>query len=142
MDTTVMPKAIAHPPTAVCWIRAASASGEGGRGQRAATAPELQPVAPRLAAQIGRYAHAKQFKRMNKAVRTLRTRIGQVHREVQRQLRLLPEVGQGQRFGTYCSAPGRILTQRTRQNKLYALHAPEVDCISKGQKPEPHTGSA
>lgn len=31
----------------------------------------LHHTAPRLAAQIGRYAHAKQFKRMRKAVRTL-----------------------------------------------------------------------
>lgn len=28
---------------------------------------------------------------MNKAVRTLRTRFGRVHREVQRQLHMLPE---------------------------------------------------
>lgn len=33
-------------------------------------------VAPRLAAQVGRYAHAKQFKRMRGALRTLRTRVG------------------------------------------------------------------
>ncbi|NUX59636.1 hypothetical protein FSB65_41660, partial [Paraburkholderia sp. JPY418] len=32
--------------------------------------------APRLARQIGRYAHAKQYKRMKKALRTLRSRVG------------------------------------------------------------------
>ena len=48
-------------------------------------------VALRLAAQIGRYAQAKQFKRMNKAVCALRTRVGRVHREVQRQLHALAE---------------------------------------------------
>lgn len=42
--------------------------------------------APRLALQIGRYAHAKQYKLMRKALRTLRSRVGQVMRDVERQL--------------------------------------------------------
>ena len=34
---------------------------------------------------------------------------------------------------------GRILTQRTKdKNKLYALHAPEVECISKGKARTPY----
>ena len=93
-------------------------------------------VAPRLAAQIGRYAHAKQFKRMRKAVKTLRTRVGRVHREGTRQLHMLPEVAKVQDLleRTAC-----ILTQRMKdKNKLYALHAPEVECISKGKARTPY----
>lgn len=41
-------------------------------------------VAPPLAAQIERYAHARQFKRIHCAARTLLTRVGRVHRKVQR----------------------------------------------------------
>ena len=34
---------------------------------------------------------------------------------------------------------GRILTQKTRdKNKLYALHAPEAECISKGMARTPY----
>ena len=34
---------------------------------------------------------------------------------------------------------GRILTQRTKdKNKLYALHAPEVECIGKGKARKPY----
>ena len=34
---------------------------------------------------------------------------------------------------------GRILTQKTKdKNKLYALHAPEVECISKGKARTPY----
>jgi IS5 family transposase len=40
--------------------------------------------APRLAVQVGRYAHAKQFKRMNKTLRTLHSRIGRIWRELDR----------------------------------------------------------
>lgn len=54
-------------------------------------------MAPRQAAQIGRYA--KQFKRMKKVVRTLRNRVARVHREVARQLHLLPEAAQANAQG-------------------------------------------
>ena len=95
-------------------------------------------TAPRLAAQIGRYAHAKQFKRMRKAVRTLRTRVGRVQREVVRQLERLPEQSKA-KVGDLLARTGRILTQRTKdKNKLYALHAPEVECISKGKARTPY----
>jgi len=50
--------------------------------------------APRLTLQVGRYAHAKQYKRMKKAIKTLGTRVGRVHREVTRKLDQLPEAGQ------------------------------------------------
>jgi IS5 family transposase len=34
---------------------------------------------------------------------------------------------------------GRILTQKTQdKNKLYALHAPEVECLSKGKARTPY----
>ena len=95
-------------------------------------------VAPRLAAQIGRYAHARQFKRMNKAVRTLRTRVGRVHREVARQLHLLPEAAQA-KVQELLERTARILTQAPKdKSKLYALHAPEVECISKGKARTPY----
>ena len=95
-------------------------------------------VAPRLAAQIGRYAHARQFKRMNKAVRTLRTRVGRVHREVARQLHLLPEAAQA-KVQDLLERTARILTQAPKdKSKLYALHAPEVECIGKGKARKPY----
>jgi IS5 family transposase len=95
-------------------------------------------VAPRLAAQIGRYAHARQFKRMHRAVRTLRTRVGRVQREIERRLDELPEsVRSGARH--LLERTGRILTQRKKdKNKLYALHAPEVECIAKGKARTPY----
>ena len=52
--------------------------------------------APRLAAQVGRYAHAKQYRRMKKTIKALRTRVGRVHREINRKLGQLPEQQQTQ----------------------------------------------
>lgn len=48
-------------------------------------------VAPRLAAQIARYAHAKQVQAHAQTVRVLRTRVSRVHREFARQLHFRPE---------------------------------------------------
>ena len=94
--------------------------------------------APRLATQVGRYAHAKQYKRMRAAIKTLRTRVGRVQRDVQRQLVKLPEQVQAKGQDLQ-QRVGRILSQKTKnKNKLYALQAPEVECISKGKARNPY----
>lgn len=91
VDTTVMPKAIAHPTDSRLLDKSRQHLVKAAKDNGLKLRQNYNRVAPRLAAQIGRYAHAKQFKRMRKAVRTLRTRVGRVHREVQRQLHVLPE---------------------------------------------------
>ena len=94
--------------------------------------------APRLAAQIGRYAHAKQYRRMKKSLRTLRSRVGRVMRDVGRQIDRIDPKRQG-RAQNLLGRVNRILTQRTKdKNKLYALHAPEVQCIAKGKARTPY----
>jgi IS5 family transposase len=138
VDTTVMPKAIAHPTDSRLLEKSrqhlVKLADEGGIALR----QNYNREAPRLAAQIGRYAHAKQFKRMKKALRTLRSRVGRVHREVGRKLHALPEAQQDKARDLLHRA-GRILTQKTKdKNKLYALHAPEVECISKGKARTPY----
>lgn len=138
VDTTVMPKAIAHPTDSRLLERArqhmVKLADEGGLELR----QNYNREAPRLATQIGRYAHAKQFKRMKKALRTLRSRVGRVHREVGRKLHELPE-SQRANAQDLLQRAARILTQKTKdKNKLYALHAPEVECISKGKARTPY----
>ncbi|NUX59609.1 transposase, partial [Paraburkholderia youngii] len=94
--------------------------------------------APRLARQIGRYAHAKQYKRMKKALRTLRSRVGRVMRDVERQLDSVADAGRGALTELVCRTR-RILSQKQKdRNKLYALHAPEVECLAKGKARTPY----
>ena len=138
VDTTVMPKAIAHPTD--------SALLEKGRQHLVKLANDndiklrqnYNREAPRLTRQIGRYAHAKQYKRMRRAIKTLKTRVGRVQREIQRKLGQLPEAAQGN-AKDLLGRVQRILTQQTKdKNKLYALHAPEVECIAKGKARTPY----
>lgn len=86
VDTTVAAKAVAHPTDSRLLERSrehlVKAAAEHGLKLR----QNYNREAPRLAAQIGRYAHARQFKRMNKSLRTLRSRMGRVWRDIDRQM--------------------------------------------------------
>ena len=138
VDTTVMPKAIAHPTDSRLLEKSRQHLVKVAEEHGLSLRQNYNRIAPRLATQIGRYAHAKQFKRMRRAVRTLRSRVGRVQRDVARQLGELPVQAQAE-VSDLLVRTNRILTQRTKdKNKLYALHAPEVECISKGKARTPY----
>jgi len=138
VDTTVMPKAIAHPTDSRLLEKSRQQLVKLAIEQGLSLRQNYNRQAPRLAAQVGRYAHAKQYKRMTKTLRTLKTRVGRVHREVTRQLdQMAPQARQ--KADDLLARTGRILTQQTKdKHKLYALHAPEVECISKGKARTPY----
>jgi IS5 family transposase len=134
VDTTVMEKNIAHPTDARLYekarFRLVALAREGGLRLRQSYARK----APRLAAQIGRYAHARQFKRMRKALRTLKGYTGRVLRDIRRQLDDIPAGAYRERLLDTLVLVSRLLHQTPKSSgKLYALHEPEVDCISKGK---------
>lgn len=87
VDTTVMEKAIAFPTDSQLL--------EKGRQHLVKLAASLDIVlrqnynreAPRLAAQVARYAHAKQYRRMRGVIKTQRTILGRVWRDMQRKLK-------------------------------------------------------
>ncbi len=91
VDTTVMPQAIAHPTDSRLLDKSRQHLIKAAEDNGLQLRQNYNRVAPRLAAQIGHYAHAKQFKRMKKDVRTLRIRVGGVHREVQRNWTCCPK---------------------------------------------------
>jgi len=103
-----------------------------------------------LRSKAGGYAHAKQFKRLRRTVERQRTILGVVIRDAQRKLDALM---QGKAQGgdraisplsvaglkTWLDRAERIRSQqRHDKNKLYSLHAPEVECISKGKARKPY----
>jgi IS5 family transposase len=70
---------------------------------------------------------------MRNVLRVLRTCVGRIHGEIARQLYQAPPRYQDTLM-QLLDATRRILTQRpTDKNRLYALHAPEVECIAKGK---------
>jgi transposase, IS5 family len=101
-------------------------------------------------AQRGLQGHAKQFKRLKKVVKRQRTILGVVMREVQRKLHAQAQTAAAIAPSTVAPTAlsalkslleraERIRTQqRQDKNKLYALHAPEVECIGKGKARKPY----
>jgi IS5 family transposase len=85
-----------------------------------------------------RYAHAKQFKRANKALRTLRTYLGRVIRDIVR--RIADNAELRAIFAPLLSLAfsARHQRQKQRGKKIYSLHAPEVECIGKGKAHKPY----
>jgi IS5 family transposase len=138
VDTTVMPKAIAHPTDSRllerCREHLVKAAARHGLKLR----QNYNREAPRLALQIGRYAHAKQYKRMRKTLRTLRSRVGRVMRDIERQVDRASDSGRVALLELIARTK-RILSQKPKdKNKLYALHAPEVECLAKGKVRTPY----
>lgn len=138
VDTTVMPKAIAHPTDSALLEKSRQHLVRFADEHQLQLRQNYNRQAPRMAAQVGRYAHARQFKRMRKALKALRSRVGRMHREVTRKLHELPELVR-RKAQDLLHRVGRILRQQPRdKNKLYALHAPEVECIAKGKATAPY----
>ena len=137
VDTTVMEKAIAFPTDSQLLekgrqhlVKLAESLGVGLR-------QNYNREAPRLAAQVARYAHAKQYRRMRAALKTQRTILGRVWRDMQR--KLSTEQADTVAVKTTLAKVQRLLNQqRTDKNKLYSLHAPEVECIAKGKVRHPY----
>ena len=143
VDTTVQEKAIAHPTD--------SRLLEVARGQLAELAKKLG-LAPKqtferegqtLRRKAGGYAHARQFKRLKKVLRRQRTILGALMRDVQRKMTVLSETAQAQ-LQELLDRVARIHAQTASKanasgrGKLYALHAPEVECIGKGKARKPY----
>ena len=89
----------------------------------------------------GGYAHAKQFRRLKRVLKRQRTILGIVLREIQRKLAetAVENTQALAQLTTLLERAERLRTQQPKdKNKLYALHAPEVECIGKGKARKPY----
>ena len=76
-----------------------------------------------------RYAASRQGKRARKQTRKLRTYLACVIRDIERKVQPISES-----LAHLMSLAKQIhQQQRTDKNKLYSIHAPEVECIAKGK---------
>jgi transposase, IS5 family len=138
VDTTVQPKAVAHPTDAKLMHRARERLVRLAKRTGVRLRQSYQRVGKLALIAHQRYAHAKQFKRAGRALRTIRTYLGRVIRDIARKVRGEPEL-QGL-FGPDLWLAERVREQRQHQRgrKIYSLHAPEVECIGKGKAHRPY----
>ncbi len=147
VDTTVQPKAVAYPTDARLMNRA--------RERLVALAKRNGVSLRQSYARVGklalikqqRYAHAKQFKRANRALRSLKTYLGRVIRDIARKTKsdhYLETI-----FAKPLMLAGCVLAQNKNLRRVrgkpadtdlrvFSLHAPEVECIGKGKPHKPY----
>ena len=132
VDTTVQEKAVAYPTDAK-WLNRMRAE----LVKRCDYAGiELRQRYPRVAKRLlwlaSRYFHARQTKRAKREVKKLRTILGRVMRDIRRQI--AGDESRTEYFQEPLALAERLLHQkREDSNKIYSIHAPEVECIAKGK---------
>ncbi|KQQ44386.1 hypothetical protein ASF61_21860 [Duganella sp. Leaf126] len=97
VDSTVQEKAIAHPTDSKLLEPARQHSVKLAAKAGLTLRQNYNREAPRLTVQVGRYAHAKQYKHMRASLKKLKTVVGRVWRDIERQ------------SDKNCMAPARLL---------------------------------
>src|SRR5271156_6268957 len=138
VDTTVQPKAVAFPTDARLMHRARERLVKLAHKTGVSLRQSYERVGKHALIAHQRYAHAKQFKRANRALRTIRTYLGRVTRDIVRKIQ-----GDAERESVFAHPlmlARRVREQRQHQRgrKVYSLHAPEVECIGKGKAHRPY----
>ncbi|HVJ71129.1 MAG TPA: IS5 family transposase [Sphingomicrobium sp.] len=139
IDTTVEPKNVMFPTDARLLNRAREILVRLARKHGVPLRQSYARVGKFALIRHQRYAHAKQFKRANRALKTLRTYLGRVIRDIGRKIEhdgWLKEMV----FKSILLRARRVRDQQQRQRgpKVYSLHAPEVECIGKGKAHRPY----
>ena len=134
VDTTVQTKAVRYPTDARLYHRCRERLVKAARREGAVIKQSYRHVGKRLLLGSSRYAHARQMKRARACTRKLRTQLGRVVREIERQVTNPPE-----KLSKLLATAHRIhAQQRHDKNKVYSVHEPEVECIAKGKAGKPY----
>lgn len=130
VDTTVQEKAVAFPTDARLYHKARAALVRQAKRHGIVLRQSFERLSKHALAKSGRYAHARQLQRAKREQKRLRTYLGRVIRDIERKL---PE-GARKRMARLIEVAWRIHgQQRHDKNKVYSVHAPEVECIAKGK---------
>lgn len=133
VDTTVQEKAITYPADGKLYERCRQHLVRLSKRYGIKLRQNYSRKAPYLLLMANRYHHARHMKRKRKALKQLKTLVGRVQRDVERQLQAQPETVRSV-FQEALEKTRRILNQeRQDKDKLYSFHAPEVECIAKGK---------
>jgi len=130
VDTTVQEKAISYPTDAKLYHHMREKLVKSAQEQGVELRQSYKRLSKQSLVMQGRYRHARQMKRANRELRKLKTYLGRVVRDIERKSEGLEDEQLGQKLSL---ANRLLLQQRDSKNKIYSLHAPEVECIGKGK---------
>lgn len=131
-DTTVMPKSISFPTDAKLYFNSLNKLVYLARKFNVPLRQTYKFLAKKALRNVGRYSHCRKMKMAHRERKRLKTYLGRVRRDLERGLLNRPE-------GLVLVKPtlgivDKILHQgRDSKNKVYSIHEPTVECISKGK---------
>lgn len=135
VDTTVQPKAIQHPTDARLYRKVHAAMLRIAQAEGLDLRQSYRKLMERAFRKYGGHMKAKQFKRAKPVLRSLKTMAGRVMRDVERKL---SDEGYKAHKGTMFLSELILSQKRKTKNKIYSLHASEVECIGKGKAHRPY----
>jgi IS5 family transposase len=129
VDTTVQEKAIAHPTDARLYHKARVLLVKAAKERGIPLRQSYVRLSRYSLIMSSRYAHARQMQRAKREQKKVKNYLGRIYRNI---LRNCPQPDQ--ELAELLHLTQRLFAQkRNDKNKLYSLHAPEVECISKGK---------
>ena len=132
IDTTVQPKAVTHPTDSKLLHRGIEILGRLARRHGVRLRQSYVRVARWAKMEAAKLMYSGRPRQAERQVRRLRTWLGRVARDIGRKIAGAREIEAV--FAEPLARVTRLLQQRrTDKNKLYSLHAPEVECIGKGK---------
>jgi IS5 family transposase len=129
VDTTVQEKAITFPTDAKLYFKMRELLVKAASERGIKLRQNYNKLAKKALSRQSSYARAKQFKRARKMTRQLKTWLGRVYRDILRKASQIDE-----QLQHLLNLTSHLLEQeKDSKNKIYSLHALEVECISKGK---------
>lgn len=132
VDTTVQTKAVAHPTDSHLLMRGIERLNALAKKHNIKLRQSFLRVGRQAKRDVSRLIHGRGHKQAMRWVRKLRTWLGRLDRDIGRKIagdEMLEAA-----FADTRERVARILVQRAGDTgKLYAFHAPEVECIAKGK---------
>jgi IS5 family transposase len=129
VDTTVQGKAIAFPTDARLYHKVRRVLVKAAKKMHIDLRQNYERTSKKVFLKQGRYASAGQHKRARKETKKLKTILGCVIRDILRKC----SKPKGH-FAKVLQIAQDIFNQkRSDTNKVYSVHAPEVECIAKGK---------
>jgi IS5 family transposase len=132
VDTTVQSKAVAFPTDSSLYNRSRERLVKLAEKYSIPLRQSYSRLGPQALLNVGRYLHARQGKRAKREIKKVKGFLGRVYRDI---LRKVEERQEAKAFFLpELALASQLLTQEKKdKNKLYSLHAPEVECIAKGK---------
>ena len=132
VDTTVQPKNIDFPTDAKLVYNMILRLGNLAKSHGVKLKQSFARIGKKYLLMQGRFRRANKHKEANNEIRKLKRSLRRLIDDVQR--KLIPEALVSDQFIECFDLAERLLMQhRNSKNKIYSLHEPDVDCISKGK---------